>query len=328
MNKTYIKIIIGMFFWVGFSVGAATTQPSELTFSISPNFPKAGESFTVEARSSTVDAMRSSFQWYLNGKLVASGVGVISQTFIASKIGSVMSIDIKLNASDGRVFSRNLMVHVSDVDLIVRPATYVPYNYRGSSLATAPGILEVYALPHLFSTSGARLKAEDLFYEWSLNGSPLKKESGYSKSKILIEMPDTAGLYYTIKLKVSNSSNVIAATKTVTVPTEKSHILFYQTDPLTGRSSLSNISFNVVGGNNISIIAEPYFFGINSLARATFTWTADGVEFKQTEEKNPLLLEIVAPQNAAVLTNFSLLINDKKTLHQHNNAMLNIRTNQ
>ncbi|OGF63198.1 hypothetical protein A2662_00940 [Candidatus Giovannonibacteria bacterium RIFCSPHIGHO2_01_FULL_45_33] len=325
-NSIIFLVLITVF--ASQNAGAAIdTKVADLSLASSPAYPSAGETFTVETKTYSTDAQRANYKWFLNGKAVASGLGITSQTFTAGPLGSSMKIDVSLTATDGRVFSKSLTIYIADVDIVLNPLTYTPQLYRGSSLASAAGTVEVYAVPHLF-LSGARIAPQNLIYEWSLNGEKLRDQSGPGRNTMIFSLFDSGGTSYSIKVKVSSLSGAISAQKTASIQTAEPKLLFYEMNPLTGRAGNANVSFGVRGGGNISILAEPYFFDLFSLNRAVMSWNANGEKFEQPAGKNPLLLEITAPENAISLTNFSLNINDKKTIHQNTNGSFNIQATQ
>lgn len=328
MKSLYKNLIITASFFAALVTHAATDENvAQLTLSSSPASPTQGQVFTVEAKTYSTDPLRSNFRWLLNGKLIASGLGITSQTFTAANLGATMKIDVSLTTPDGQVFSKSLTIYIGDVDLIINPLTYVPSFYRGSPLASAAGSVEVYAVPHLYS-SGAKIASQNLIYEWYLNDEKIGNQSGQGRDKMIFSLFDSGGTTYSVKLKVSSISGSVTAGKSLTIKPFDPQIIFYKTDPLLGHSKKSRVSFEIQGGQNASVLAEPYFFGLNSLSSAAVIWTADGKEFKQPQDKNPFLLEIAAPQNAVSLTNFSLTINDKRTIHQNSAGQFNIKTNQ
>ncbi|MDP2669126.1 MAG: hypothetical protein Q8P07_04810 [bacterium] len=331
MKNFYKNSIIALALITAFvaqNVGAVIdTKVADLSLASSPSYPSAGQTFTVEAKTYSTDPLRSDFKWFLNGKAVASGLSITSQTFTAGKLGSSMKIDVSLTATDGRVFSKSLTVYIADVDIVLNPLTYTPPLYRGSSLASVAGTVEVYAVPHLFS-SGARIAPQNLIYEWSLNGEKVRDQSGPGRNTMIFSLYDSGGTSYSIKVKVSNASGAVSAQKSASVQTTEPKILFYEMNPLTGRAGNANVSFGVRGGGNVAVLAEPYFFDLSSLSRATINWNANGIKVDQPAGKDPLLMEISAPENAISLTNFSLNINDKKTIHQNTNGSFNIQAAQ
>ncbi len=265
MKNFYKNSIIALSLLAALSAHALDTKVAELSIAAKPAFPQPGQNFTVEAKSFSFDASAANFRWTLNGKALASGAGQTSVNLIAGAVGSVMKIDVSATSPAGQTFSKSITINIAGVDLVANPFTYAPALYRGSPLASANSAVEVYAVPQLYS-GGARLSGDSLVYEWTLNDQKTGSQSGAGKNKFIFSIPDAGGFVSSIKLKVSNISGSVAAEKSITIRTVEPQMLFYQTNPLTGRSVEIGISFGVTGRENISIRAEPYFFSLNSLA--------------------------------------------------------------
>ena len=209
--KKFIAIVIAL--CVFFSAPAASiASQADMSLSLSPEFPMPGESIKVETISYVFDTLRANFQWYLNGKVVASGRGITEQTFLATKVGTIMNIKVVAVASDGLTYTASASVPISDIDLIMRADTYTPNGYRGASLPTPGSILGVYAVPYLYS-GGAKISVQNLIYEWFLDDKKMSGLSGQGKNKIILELPNLGSGEYEIKLKASSISGSVVMEK-------------------------------------------------------------------------------------------------------------------
>jgi len=316
-----IAIMLALLAPFGALVVSAASQ-ADLSLSIIPEFPMPGKNIKAEAMSYVFDTLRANFQWYLNGKVVVSGKGITEQTFLATKVGTIMNIKVVAVASDGLTYAASASVPISDIDLIMRADTYTPNGYRGASLPTPGSILEVYAVPYLYS-GGAKISVQNLIYEWFLDDKKMSGLSGQGKNKIILELPNLGSGEYEIKLKASSISGSVVMEKNMKISTQTPRILFYETNPLAGRSSRAFSIFNIKAGGSFAILAEPYFFDLRSLARAAFSWSTANTVIERTSE-NPRILEIAAPQDAQSSTDFALSINDKKTIFQRAEAVLTV----
>ena len=317
------KILIAAFVLaIAWQVNALTlSSPTDLTLKTSVKFPKAGEAFKVEAQSFAFDLTRARINWFLNGKLIASGTGLRAQEFTASELGSVMNIRVTAISEEGVGYESLLSIFINDIDLILRPLTYTPNFYRGSPLPTPGSLAEVIAIPHIFR-NGTRVSAANLIYEWKVDNTFLRNESGGGKNKLLLELADVGGGSYIVSVKVSLPGSGASAERTIRVKTASPEILFYKTSPLTGIRPLAFSGLGISAGEKISVSAEPYFFDLASLAKAAFSWLADGAPLENV--KNPRVLELEAPAGSDSQGTFNLKIEDKKTIFQNADANLSI----
>src|SRR3989344_1761364 len=143
---------------LGFKVFA---QENDLFLVVSPSSPSPNQGYSVEARSYQFDTSRAYFEWFRDGKKIDEGTGIVKKIFPGEKIGSQTTISVV--SADNSTSAR---ISVNDIDFIINPLTYVPSFYRGFALPTPGSLVEVYAIPHLYS-GASRISASNLMFEWS-----------------------------------------------------------------------------------------------------------------------------------------------------------------
>lgn len=312
-------------FWAMNASALILTSPNDLTLALSPASPRAGAGFTATAKSFSFDTARANFRWFLNGKGIASGRGLTEQTFTAGKLGSQMKIGVAAASADGNFYEAGATVSVADIDFIIHALAYTPNFYRGAALPTPGSVVEIIAVPHLYS-GGSRLNPQNLIYEWSLDNKPAQNQSGGGKSKLFLKLADVGSSEYVATVKVSTLSGGASAQKNARLKTYNPEIVFYETSALTGTKPEAITSFLGQAGSSFSILAEPFFFDLDSLKRALFAWKANGEKIAPPTEgvKNPRLLELAAPPDTESQTNFSFRIEDKEAIFQQAEAGLSV----
>ena len=318
--KISISVFALLFAWQVYAVTLST--PADLALDVSPKSPRPGAPFAVSAKSFAFDMVRAKFTWFLDGKNIASGVGLREQNFQAEKVGSEMNVRVDIISADGVFYEASAKIIISDIDFIIHPLTYAPSFYRGSALATPGSVVEIIAVPHIFF-GGERLKPQNLIYEWSIDDKPFQNKSGGGKNKFSVKLADVGNSNYIVALKVSTLDGAVSAQKSVNLKTAMPEILFYETNSLTGLKPAALNSFFGRAGDSFSILAEPFYFDLASLARAKFNWSAGGAA-AESNPKNPLLLELAAPANTDSQTAFNLKIEDGLALFQQAEALINI----
>ncbi|QQG42704.1 MAG: hypothetical protein HYW15_00555 [Candidatus Giovannonibacteria bacterium] len=324
MKTFYKNLIFAIFLAAAGGAGAQTfSSPNDFTLNVSPQSPRAGSAVTVTARSFAFDGRRASFAWFLGGKKVDSGVGLSEKTFTAGKLGTELNIIVEVASVEGLFYEARANINVADIDFVVHPLTHTPLLYRGAALATPGSEVGIIAVPHLFR-NGAKLKPQNLIYEWSLDRKPLLSQSGGGRNKLLLRLADIRGGEYEISLRVSAADNEIFTGKTARFKTAAPEIVFYKTNPLTGQGSSALSSFFARAGEQFSILAEPFYFGLDSLSRAGFDWRANGEKINP-DAGNPRLLNLEAPAGAESAADVSITIKDAKALFQNAEGRLNIK---
>lgn len=294
--------------------GYAHAGGEEFFLSVSPSFPKAGQNFTVEARSLTFDRARADIKWYVNGVLYSSGVGKVEETFTASGIGTTMNIQVAATTEKGGTYQDETSIDIGSIDFIVSGDTYVPPFYRGAAWPTIGSNMTVRAIPHLY-IKGKRVPTENIVYSWKLNNEPMYSQSGGGKNKLSFFVDNLRGQPHKISLLVSDRANTVQFEDSIDPPVYSPQLLFYEYRPLLGPAPLAGGSFSVNPGDTTSVIAEPYFFGLTSLKRSLFTWTLNGKPVEGSA-KNPLLLDLTAPSDGNVQGRLRLLMKDPKSFFQ------------
>ncbi|MBI2020989.1 hypothetical protein HYS99_00560 [Candidatus Giovannonibacteria bacterium] len=323
MNGLSKILIVSSLLLIAFYAEALTISTDNLVLSPSPAYPKANSEFIIKAKTFSFDATRARFTWYLDGKKIDEGTGLTEQTFVARKLGSKMNIRAAVLSADGEYFEDSITISVSDIDLIISPLTYTPPFYRGAPLASPGSVVEIIAIPHLYSGS-ARINPQSLIYEWSLNNKPVQNQSGGGKNILSLKLADVSNSEQVVTLKASTVSGNTSVERNVRVRTYQPEILFYETNSVTGKKVKASSFFNFTPASSFSILAEPFYMALESLLKSKFTWFVNGNIFSENA-KNPLVLDLTAPPDSESQTNFSLKIEDVGTLFQRVSGILTVR---
>ncbi|MEK9175393.1 MAG: hypothetical protein AAB795_02245 [Patescibacteria group bacterium] len=315
-----IGFFVVLFFSFGmFSVSAA----GRLDMKISTRSPAPGQQFTVSATSLEFDTVRGNFKWYLNDKLMSSGVGKTEQTFQAGPIGSAMNIRVSATSNTGGLFEGYTVIRINDIDFIVHPLTSIPPLYRGAPLAVSGSKVEIYAVPHLYM-NGVEANPQNLIYEWTVDEAKELDKSGGGRNKIAVDLDITRDQEVEIILTASTIDRSNLATKKMILKSYYPEINFYSFNTLTGIGKFAKTLFEMKGGDNISILAVPYFMSNDSLRHAQYTWRASANVIKQNPV-NPRLLELTAPLDSNSISSFSLKIQDPQAIYKNVSGSLSVR---
>lgn len=320
-NSTLVSLFAVLFF--GFAVFSASAA-GRLDMKASSISPEAGQQFTVSATSLEFDNVRGNFKWYLNDTLVSSGVGKTEATFRAGAIGSIMNIRVSASSNKNELFEGSITIRVNDVDFIVHPLTSVPPLYRGAPLAVSGSRVEIYAIPHLYS-NGAEANPKNLVYEWTVDEVKELDKSGGGQSKVVVDLDITRDQEIEVILTASTIDRSNSVTKKMILRSYYPEIDFYSFDPLVGIGKLAKTLFEMKGGDNISLLAVPYFMSNDSLLRASYTWRV-GTDVIKQSPANPRLLELTAPADSNSISTFSLKIQDPRVIYKNVEGALSVKS--
>jgi len=318
-HKILIPILLALAFAFLASAQGVDLITSGIILSISPDKPKPGEEVRIKARSLAFDTSRAVFSWRVEGELVKSGRGLTSIIAKAGPVGSILNIRVSATSPNGEVFTQTADLDVTDIDLVINPLTYTPYFYRGSALPTPGSLVEIIAVPFLYF-QGSRLDPATLFYEWSLGGQKMNSQSGEGKSKFVLKLQD-ASSSYEIKVNISSRSGIVKSEKRLRFNTHQPETLFYLTDTLTGPRSYPSNSFKINSDSSLVIVAEPYYFDLSSLVKATIGWLAGN---ETIDTNNPFLLDLDISSKAAGIYNFSFKAEKSRSIYQRTSGNLSV----
>lgn len=296
-----------------------SAQENDLFLVVSPSSPDPRQSYSVEAKSFQFDTSRTFFEWFRNGKKIDEGTGIVKKIFAGEKLGSQNKISV-ISANN----SASANISINDIDFLINPLTYVPQFYRGAPLPTSGSIVEIYAIPHVFSGT-SRVSSTNLIFKWSLDGTPVEEQSGKGKSKLIFSLPKTHLGENEISLKVSSLNGELTHEKTEKVAIRRPEIVLYKSSPLLGKSARALSSFETKSGEEFSVVAEPFFFDFNSILRGTFLWLANGTKISKGAEKNPFLLELSSQSGIESENNISFKIEDKENVFQKGEGRITIK---
>ncbi len=206
--------------------------------------------------------------------------------------------------------------------------TYTPPFYKGKALHSYNGSFKVIALPEFIDMSGKIIDPKELIYSWSKNGNVVADSSGYGKSTFISSQTSYLREGEDITVEVSAPRDNIVAQRNITIKPTVPKIIFYENSPLHGvvyEKSLSG-SFGLKN-EEISIIAEPFFFSIPSRNSSNLetTWKLNGSTVYNSQNKTDITLRKVGDTGAS---NLGITIQNKAKLLQgaNNNVVIQYGT--
>lgn len=252
------------------------TSAVDIQLQISPKYPGPHESVRIEAVSYSFDMRTASFSWHVNQKSAGSGKGMTSITATTGGVGSKTTIKVAGKAPNGKEFTDTITLHPSDIDVLWSASTHVPVGYSGKALPSPESVVTIFAQP-FFSIGGNAINPSRLLYTWSLDDVTLTDKSGLGRNTLSVFLAGNSNIENSIKVRVSDDKEQSVREKTITIRARDPHIAFYKLDPLRGPLYQKNITDLGLGaGNEMKIIAVPFF--VNTLAPDTlaYTWSVDG----------------------------------------------------
>ena len=277
MKKIFITILTVLLFTPLFTF-AQISMPGtdEVDILMSPQNPRPNEAVSLRVTSNFAGLDSFLISWSIDGVVKKRGVGEKNYKITAPELGDSITITVT-SAKNGRVLNDSVVLRPVNVSLIWEADSYTPKFYKGKGLAVHQSNIRVIAMPSLVNSPGNKLNSKNLIYEWSLNGSVDKNQSGVGKDIFkfkgsLISKPKL------VTLSVASEGGSLSAWENITIRFGEPEILIYKKNPLTGTKNNHSLINVVVEGIESTFIAEPYFFSkqLFDSGYLRYKWTVDG----------------------------------------------------
>ncbi len=273
------------------------TGPSEndITIDFSPAILGAFQEVTLRTTSDYIDLNRYRASWYVDGKIVADGVGKRSITLKTRGYGQQTTVIVLIQLPT-TLIKKTFSFEPQDMTVLWEALdSYTPPFYQGKKLPSREGIIKAVAIPNIKDGSGAEFNPKTGVYRWVRNGNVVGAAAGYGKDSFSFKNNKIRSVEE-ITVTASDVNKIHETTQTVTIPTVDPMILFYEKNYQTGiTNSYTTAALNLLQQASI-VVAEPYFFStpLSGIRSLLFTWTMN---------QSPITLPSTNDQNIVTLQN-------------------------
>jgi len=278
----------------------------QISVSLSVANPQPNQPFNISVRSFSSNLNKASIYWYENNELKSSGVGDLSQSYVAPGIGKSLIIGLRIETIEGNLIVKEYEISPALVDLIYETQTYTPPFYKGKAIYTHQSTATIYALPSIIE-DGIKKNPSSLIYTWEVNGSVQQDSSGRGRDVFLYEgriLSQSTLITITVE---SDTSNQVAINDIFLEPAD-AEVLLVQEHPLYGMISNNNIETD---SDYVVIHAIPLFSSIFSKESSSldYVWSLNGVELG--EENNSSIISFQSTEGNEGEASLALRIDNK-----------------
>ncbi len=151
----------------------------ELSLSMNPEHPSAGERVRFSLEGYAVDVDRSMIVWYVNGKEVARGAGLKDFERDAPRLGSEETIRAVAEEVSGIIGVGTALLRPGEVTLLWEAQSYTHPFYRGRALPGSQSTIRAHAFTDL-RRGTARIAENDIIFSWYRDGARFSSGRGLS----------------------------------------------------------------------------------------------------------------------------------------------------
>lgn len=297
---------------------AQTVEDIEAT--LSPEYPKAGESVSIRLQNSATDLNQATISWIIGGKVQIKGLGMTDFITTAGKIGSVTTVTARVVTSNKVTLDKIIKIQPVDIDLLWQASSYVPPFYQGKALYPHQGLITFTAIPNVSATGNIIKSAGSYIYTWKKDGDVLGTFSGYGKNTFtlrgtIISRP------FTMSVDVSSTNGTSLGTASEAIDPKTPQVSLYESDPLLGVLYNRSLSSFVMENKELSIASVPYHFNAGGEPLdLQYKWTMNGQEV--SSQNDPSILTVRNTAGSSGKTSIGLQIsNTLKILQSASDAM-------
>jgi len=313
MTSRSVWISISAVAFLGiFSVVQAQAMPTSagsIDLSLSTSNPTPGQSMTITAHSYSGDILGSKVTWTENGKVVQSGMGLMTLSLQAPTLGKIISVGVSATTADGQYITGSVDIGAADIDMIMETDGYVPPFFMGKIPLAYQNSLKIVAIPHIAGPSGVEIEPKTLVYQWMKNGEVLQDQSGYGKQSLTM-VGDLVPRPYEISVTATSRNSTAKGSAHISVEASSPSISFYSNDPLYGPlyNSSAN-SFTIGSTKEAGVLAVPFGVSYNGDVK-TLDWQWYLNNQEQTGLSSSRSITLRAPEGTAGTSNILLEIDN------------------
>ncbi|MEK7459708.1 MAG: hypothetical protein AAB636_01425 [Patescibacteria group bacterium] len=294
----------------------AQVQDTDVTLSISPEYPSAKENVTASLSSYVIDLNKANISWSLNNEEIGRGIGKKTISFTINDLGLETILNVNIETTNRQSIDKTIIIPSGNIDMLWEATdSYVPPFYRGKALVAREGKFKIVAIPSIISQSG-QINPNNLSYAWKKDNNGQTNSSGWGKSSFSFKN-SYLDIINKIEVTVSDISGNTKLAGSINLQTTQPKILFYKKDPLLGVQNQNALNNDfTVGTNGETIIAIPYFFSPKNLSSSNLTWNWEVGNSKINTPTPKNEIRVKGEEGKGGRTKIKIVVSNIKTLFQ------------
>lgn len=249
----------------------------EMTIELSPENPKPRENVSVRLLMYTENLDISTISWFLDGKLVQKGKGLVTYEFKAPASGKSATLKVSVLLQNGKTFEKSVSLKPLEMDLVWEANSYTPPFYKGKALLPPQGQVKVLAI----------VDSNNLVFKWTVNGNVRQDLGGLNKKSAVITAP-LLGTDIEVEVLAMDPITSKVASKEIIIRAVDPKIYFYEVSPLYG--ILFNKPLSEIGilQEEINILAVPLNIGMEAFSSLKYRWMVNGASAEESSSRSAI----------------------------------------
>lgn len=296
------------------------TNANPLTLTYSPANIKPGDRVTIRIQDYGKPVDFSLINWYVDGVLFSSGVGIKSIAFNVGESGTVSTVYAEVATSLGSIErTAPVVLGSSYIDILWEAidAKTHPF-YKGKALPSWDTIIKAYAVPQAYNTTGQQTPSSAFVYTWKKNqrATDLSPQSGYGKDSVYV-LADFARKQHAVGVDISHAGSGLTSFNSVSVKLHDPETLLYEKHPLQGvifeRVLPQQVSQPRSSGS-LRVVAYPFGMDARNRGDVIFNWKLNGRALNNTNAMRTGEIPLASSERSGISTILVEAKNEAKPL--------------
>ncbi|MEX0933173.1 MAG: hypothetical protein WDZ74_00325 [Candidatus Paceibacterota bacterium] len=290
------------------SIEDMVTNVNPLTLTYSPVNTKPGDRVTIRIQDFGKPTDSLFINWYIDGVLFSSGLGINSIAFNVGPAGVVSTVYAEITKNTGSVERTTpVIVGASHMDILWEAVdAQVPPFYKGKALPSWDTIIKTYAIPEVYSAENQQIPRSTFVYTWSKNQSPidLNPQSGYGKDNVYV-LADFARKRHTVGVDIFHANSGVSSFSSVAVKLHDAETLLYEKHPLEGvifERALPPLVSQARSSGSLRVVAYPFGMDARNRGDVEFSWKLNGRTLSNTGTMRNGEIPLVSSEQGGIST--------------------------
>lgn len=289
--NTFLILSIFLIPFFSYSASEISINEDDISIELSPENPEPYQSVKINLTSYSTDLNKAMIEWRSGKNTVLSGFGKTSYSYkaLGPNTSTAFEVSIIPVGSIDKIV-KQIVVSPSEVEIMWESVdSYTPPFYKGKALPTTGSLIRAVAIPN---TNTIKSGKGTITYTWKSSGDTQLGSSGYNKDAYVFKnsMFDDKN---TIEVNASSLRGDYEATKTISIPTYKSKIIYYKKSPAEGVFYNNALNKEItMTEDEMTIVAEPYFVSLlGNENNFSYIWKINNESIQTPNKKTELTIK-------------------------------------
>lgn len=272
-----------------------------IALTISPQYPRPGDTVTVSLDAYTVNTIGATVLWYVNDVEQPDLRNERTISTTAGGLGERSEIRATIVHANGTSINTTTAITPTNTDIILEADTYIPAFYKGRALPSMSAPVRAIVITNTREGGDAAAYS----YDWRLDGSSMYGGPVLGKQSVNMTMPRYDD--EVLSVVVYNTRGEAIGRSALKLESVEPELHFYEDNPLRGLSRKAIGSQYVLVGDEVSVHGKPYFLDATPSERGdTYKWNVNNTPVTNDNSDQHIITLRKSDQGGLATIGFSI----------------------